>query len=76
MAISAKDVQALREKTGAGVMDCKRALEQADGSLEGAVRILREKGIASAEKRSGRAASEGVVGSYVHLGSKIGVLVE
>lgn len=76
MGITAKDVQALREKTGAGMMDCKRALEQSEGNMEAAIKKLREKGIASAAKKESRAASEGAVGSYIHLGGKIGVLVE
>lgn len=76
MEITAKAVQALREKTGAGMMDCKKALVEADGNEGEAIKWLREKGIAGAEKRSGRAASEGVIGSYIHLGGKIGVLVE
>src|SRR5688572_22558613 len=76
MAISAQDVMALREKTGAGMMDCKKALTDAGGDMDAAVKALREKGIASAEKRAARAASEGTVGSYIHLGGKIGVLVE
>jgi elongation factor Ts len=76
MAINAKDVAALREKTGAGMMDCKKALTESNGDLDAAVKFLREKGLASAAKRSARAASEGVVGSYIHLGGKIGVLVE
>lgn len=76
MAISAQDVMALREKTGAGMMDCKKALTETNGDVEAAIKMLREKGIASAEKRSARAASEGTVGSYIHLGGKIGVLVE
>jgi elongation factor Ts len=74
--ISAKDVKELRERTGAGMMDCKAALEEADGDLDKAVEILRVKGQAQAAKRAGRAASEGVVGSYVHANGKIGVLVE
>ena len=69
-------VKELREKTGAGVMDCKRALAEASGDLEKAVVWLREKGIAAAAKRAGRVASEGSVGSYIHAGGKIGVLVE
>jgi elongation factor Ts len=76
MAFTAKDVAALREKTGAGMMDCKKALTDASGNVDDAVKILREKGIAQAGKREGRAASEGVIGSYIHLGGKIGVLVE
>jgi elongation factor Ts len=76
MEISAKDVKALRERTGAGMMDCKAALVEANGDLDKAVEILRVKGQASAAKRGGRAASEGVVSSYIHAGGKIGVLVE
>ncbi len=76
MAISAKDVAELRAKTGAGMMDCKKALQEADGNIDAAVKWLREKGIASAAKREARSASEGFVGSYVHLGGKIGVMVE
>ncbi len=74
--ISAQDVKALRERTGAGMMDCKAALQEADGDLDRAVEILRVKGQASAAKRGGRVASEGVVSSYIHAGGKIGVLVE
>jgi elongation factor Ts len=76
MAATAGDVKALRDRTGAGMMDCKRALEESDGDLEKAIEILRVKGQASAQKRAGRAASEGVVQSYIHAGGKIGVLVE
>jgi elongation factor Ts len=76
IAISAQDVKALRERTGAGLMDCKAALQEADGDVEKAIEILRVKGQASAAKRGGRAASEGVVSSYIHAGGKIGVLVE
>ncbi|MBV9212766.1 MAG: translation elongation factor Ts [Actinobacteria bacterium] len=76
MTAAAADVKALRERTGAGMMDCKRALEEAAGDLEKAIDILRVKGQASAQKRAGRAASEGVVQSYIHAGGKIGVLVE
>jgi elongation factor Ts len=74
--ISAKDVKALRDQTGAGMMDCKKALVEADGELEKAIEILRVKGQAQAAKRGGRAASEGVIQSYVHATGKIGVLVE
>jgi elongation factor Ts len=74
--ISAKDVKALRDQTGAGMMDCKKALVESDGDLEKAVEILRVKGQAQAAKRGGRAASEGVIQSYVHATGKIGVLVE
>ena len=76
MEVNATLVRELRDKTGAGVMDCKKALAEAAGDLERAVVWLREKGIAQASKRSGRVASEGAVGSYIHAGGKIGVLVE
>jgi len=76
MAAAAADVKALRDRTGAGMMDCKRALEESSGDLEKAIEILRVKGQASAQKRAGRAASEGIVQSYIHAGGKIGVLVE
>ena len=76
VAISAKDVKTLRERTGAGMMDCKGALQEAGGDLEKAVEILRVKGQASAAKRGARGAGEGVVSSYVHANGKIGVLVE
>ena len=74
--ISASDVKTLREKTGAGMMDCKNALVETDGCIEDAVVALREKGLASAAKKAGRIAAEGVVESYIHMGGKIGVLVE
>jgi elongation factor Ts len=74
--ISAKDVKALRDQTGAGMMDCKKALVESEGDIEKAIDILRVKGQAQAAKRGGRAASEGVVQSYVHATGKIGVLVE
>lgn len=74
--ISAKDVSALRQRTGAGMMDCKKALQETGGDLDKAVDLLRKKGIAQAERRSGRAAQEGQVGSYVHFNGKVGVLVE
>ncbi len=74
--VTASDVKALREQTGAGMMDCKAALQEAGGDMEKAVEILRVKGQASAAKRGERAASEGVVQSYIHAGGKIGVLVE
>jgi len=76
MEIDAKVVKELREKTGAGVMDCKKALAETAGDLEKAILWLRDKGIASAHKRQGRVASEGAVGSYIHAGGKLGVLVE
>src|SRR5690606_18451849 len=66
----------LRDRTGAGMMECKSALEEANGDMEGAIDILRAKGAAKAAKRAGREASEGVIGSYIHMGGKIGVLVE
>jgi elongation factor Ts len=76
IAISARDVKVLRERTGAGMMDCKAALQEAGGDLDKAVEILRVKGQASAAKRGARVASEGVVSSYIHAGGQIGVLVE
>ncbi|MCL4216713.1 MAG: translation elongation factor Ts [Candidatus Hydrogenedentes bacterium] len=76
MAITAGDVKRLRETTGAGMMDCKKALGETNGEFDKAVEWLREKGIASAAKRAGRVASEGAVFSYIHMGGKIGVLVE
>jgi elongation factor Ts len=74
--ISAKDVKELRERTGAGMMECKSALEEAGGNMESAIDILRSRGAAKAAKRAAREASEGAVGSYIHMGGKIGVLVE
>lgn len=74
--ISAKVVKELRDKTGAGMMDCKKALKETDGDMAKAVEWLRQKGIASAEKKSGRSATEGLVGSYIHTGGRVGVLVE
>jgi elongation factor Ts len=74
--VSAQDVKALRERTGAGMMDCKAALQEAGGDLDKAVEILRVKGQASAAKRGTRAVAEGVVSSYVHANGRIGVLVE
>lgn len=74
--IKAADVQKLREISQAGMMDCKRALIECEGNMEKAAQFLREKGLARAEKRSGRATSEGTVDSYIHMGGKIGVLVE
>jgi elongation factor Ts len=74
--ITADQVKQLREKTGAGMMECKSALTEADGDQEKAVELLRKKGLASAAKRAGRATSNGVVGSYIHMGGKVGVLVE
>jgi elongation factor Ts len=74
--ITPEQVKALREQTGAGIMDCKRALAEVDGDIEKAVILLREKGLAKAAKKSSRIASEGVVDSYIHGGGRIGVLVE
>ena len=74
--ISAQDVKTLRERTGAGMMDCKNALQEAGGDIDKAIELLRVKGQASAAKRGERTAAEGVVASYIHAGSKIGVLVE
>ena len=69
-------VKALREKTGAGMMECKKALQEANGNEEQAVEILRKRGMATAGKKAGRVAAEGAVGSYIHMGGKVGVLVE
>ncbi|PSF38084.1 elongation factor Ts [Aphanothece hegewaldii CCALA 016] len=74
--ISAKLVKELREKTGAGMMDCKKALAENDGDMSKAVEWLRQKGITSAEKKAGRTTAEGMIGQYIHTGSRIGVLVE
>ncbi|MDR6224199.1 translation elongation factor Ts [Desmospora profundinema] len=76
MAISAAQVKELREKTGAGMMDCKKVLTETDGDMERAMELLREKGLAKAEKKADRIAAEGVVESYIHAGGRIGVLVE
>ena len=74
--INAANIKALREKTGAGMMECKKALTEANGNEERAIEILRERGLASAKKKEGRVAAEGVVASYIHMGGKVGVLVE
>ena len=74
--ISAKLVKELRDMTGAGMMDCKKALNETKGDKDKAVEWLRQKGIASAEKKAGRAAAEGAIGSYIHTGARVGVLVE
>jgi len=74
--ITSAMVKDLREKTGAGMMDCKKALQEAGGDSEKAVDWLRKKGLASAQKKAGRSATEGAVGSYIHMGGKVGVLVE
>jgi elongation factor Ts len=76
MTISAALVKELREKTGAGMMDCKKALVETNGDMDKAIDYLREKGLAAAAKKSGRIAAEGVVESYIHAGGKIGVLLE
>lgn len=76
MPFTSKDVMTLRASTGAGMMDCKRALEEADGDMDKAVTVLREKGAASAAKKQSRIAAEGIVESYIHMGGKIGVIVE
>ena len=76
MAISAEQVKQLREKTGAGMMECKAALIEANGNMEEAVTLLRKRGLAQAAKRTGRTTGQGTIGSYIHMGGKIGVLVE
>lgn len=74
--ISAKSVKELRDKTGAGMMDCKKALQETGGDITKAIDWLRQKGITSADKKAGRVAAEGLVGSYIHTGGRVGVLVE
>ena len=74
--VSAKEVSALRGRTGAGMMDCKKALIETDGDVDKAVDYLKQKGIAKAEKRAGRTAAQGVIESYVHFNSRVGVMVE
>jgi elongation factor Ts len=74
--ISAAMVKQLREKTGAGMMDCKNALSEVEGDVEKAIELLRKKGLATAQKRAGRALSEGIIQSYIHMTGKLGVLVE
>ncbi len=76
MAITAELVKELRERTGAGFMDCKNALTEADGDIDKAVALLRERGLAAAAKKSGREAREGLVSSYIHTGGRVGVLIE
>ena len=76
MSVSASDVRRLRDESGAGMMDCKKALGETNGDFEAALKWLREKGMASANKRAGKTASEGAVASYIHMGGKIGVLAE
>ncbi|HPG40456.1 MAG TPA: translation elongation factor Ts [bacterium] len=76
MAISASDVKTLREKTGAGMMDCKKALEEANGNMDEAIDFLRKKGLQKVEKKAGRSTQEGLIQHYIHPGSRLGVLVE
>ena len=76
MSFTAKDVMTLRQRTGAGMMDCKTALTETNGDMDKAIDYLREKGIAKAAKKAGRIAAEGLVESYIHMGGKIGVLLE
>ncbi len=76
MTIAAKDVKTLRERTGAGMMDCKKALQETNGDMEAAIDLLRTKGAAKAAKRSAKAANEGTIGNYVHFGGKVAVMVE
>lgn len=76
MAITAQQIQELRQKTGAGIMDCKKALAECEGDIEQAVVLLRKEGMARADARVGRTTSEGVISSYIHAGGKIGVIVE
>lgn len=76
MDVPAAQVKALREKTGAGFMDCKKALAEANGDVDKAIEVLRKKGIATAQKKAGREAREGVIESYIHPGSRLGVLLE
>lgn len=76
MQVTAQMVKELRERTGAGMMDCKAALAETNGDMEKAIDLLRKKGMASAAKKAGRVAAEGAVGSYIHAGGKIGVLLE
>lgn len=76
MSVTASQVKELRERTGAGMMECKKALTEAGGDMEKAIEILRERGMATAQKKAGRIAAEGVIESYIHAGGRIGVLVE
>jgi elongation factor Ts len=76
MEISATQVKQLRDKTGAGMMECKAALTEANGNMEEAMTLLRKRGLAQAAKRAGRTTAQGAIGSYIHMGGKIGVLVE
>lgn len=76
MEISAAQVKALRDATGAGMMDCKKALQEAEGDQEKALRVLREKGLAGARKRAGRSTADGIIDAYIHLNNRVGVLLE
>jgi elongation factor Ts len=76
MSVSAQEVKELRDKTGAGFMECKAALTETHGDIEKAVDLLRKKGLSSAAKKAGRETREGIIGSYIHVGGKVGVLVE
>ena len=76
MAATAAQVKELRDKTGAGMMDCKAALDEAGGDMEKAIELLRKKGLAQAAKRAGRVAKDGIIGHYIHMGGKVGVIVE
>jgi elongation factor Ts len=76
MAVSAADIKSLRQRTGAGILDCKKALTEADGNIDGAIDWLRAKGISKAAKKSSRAATDGLCASYIHANGKIGVLIE
>jgi len=76
MAYTALDVKALREKTGIGMMDCKKAMEESNGDMEGAIEYLRKKGLAASAKKADRVATEGIVESYIHPGGRVGVIVE
>ena len=76
MAFTAQDVKALREKTGIGMMDCKKAMEESNGDMEGAIEYLRKRGLAASAKKADRVASEGIVESYIHPGGRVGVIVE
>ena len=76
MAVSAEEVRRLRDLTGAGIMDCKKALDEANGDLDKAQKILKEKGVMNAEKKAGRETAQGMVDSYIHMQGKVGVLVE
>ncbi len=76
MAFTAQDVKALREKTGIGMMDCKKAMEESNGDMEGAIEYLRKKGLAASAKKADRIATEGIVESYIHPGGRVGVIVE